>query len=53
MVSEKRKAYATVPIGIMGNSSLALLDCISQCNSKKEGENKSTRLCAQCLFPSR
>ena len=45
------KAYATVPIGIMGSKSLPFLDWGSRWFSKKEGEIMNTRV-TFVLFPS-
>ena len=48
---ESVKAYVTMPIGIMGSTSLALLDWLSRWFSDKERERTNTRLC--CLIPQR
>ena len=45
------KAYATMPIGIIGSKSLALLDWGSRQFSKKERERTNTCLC--CFLPPR
>ena len=48
---ESVKAYATVPIGIMGSKNLALLDWASRRLSNKEREKMNTCLC--CFLPPR
>ena len=48
---ESAKAYSTMPIGIMGSKSLALLDCSSRWFSNKERER--TNMCLCCFLPLR
>ena len=48
---ESVKAYATMPIGIMGSKSLALFDWGSRWFSNKERERTNAALC--CFLPSR
>ena len=48
---ESVKAYATMPIGIMGSKSLALLDWASRRFSNKEQEKMKPCLC--CFLPPR
>ena len=48
---ESVKAYALMPIGIMGSKSLALLDWGSRWFSNKERERINTCLC--CFLPPR
>ena len=44
---ESVKAYATMPIGIMGSGSLAMLDCIEvQGDSATRNEKKRIHVCA-------
>ena len=44
--TKTEKAYVTMPIGIMGGKSLALLDWVSRWFSNKEGESMNMRACA-------
>ena len=44
------KAYATVPIGIMGRESLALIDRGSRCLKEKKQEKRMHKyICLCCL----
>ena len=44
------KVHPTMPIGILGSNSSALLDWGSQCFRKKEGESMITRVCAVSFY---